>query len=308
MATVGRTNGASFSNTPRLSFISTAAFNTFFYSYSTSINSSLETIGTLAAVTGATAGNCPAGRVLRENGRKLYPGANPGITTYMVGVYDAQTMLSGFIDPNAQVFQIYNTDKPTFLLDGVEPTLGTTDQGPSLYTRGDITAQGAGTINSGLTVFGGETINGGSTINGGQTVNGGETVNNGFTANGGSTLNGGTTINGFTRFATTTTLTQSGATALTINCLFGNYFVVTITGNTNFTINATNIASGQPIYVIYNNPSSFTPTVTMGSGIREYYNAGAVPVTFSGNLSITQHFIGNGTDLCEVARMFITGI
>jgi len=142
MATIGRVNGASFNNTPRLSYIATAAFNTFFYSYSTSLNASLVTVGTLAAVTGATAGNCPAGRVLRENGRKLYPGANPSITTYLVGVYDAQTLLSGFIDPNAAVFQIYNTDKPTYLSDGVEPTANTTDQGPSVFTRGTVTAIG----------------------------------------------------------------------------------------------------------------------------------------------------------------------
>jgi hypothetical protein len=142
MATIGRVNGASFNNTPRLSYIATATFNTYFYSYSTSINASLVTVGTLGPVTGATAGNCPAGRVLRENGRKLYPGANPDITTYLVGVYDAQTMLSGFIDPNGAVFQIYNTDKPTYLQDGVEPTANTTDQGPSVYTRGTVTAIG----------------------------------------------------------------------------------------------------------------------------------------------------------------------
>lgn len=142
MATIGRVNGASFNNTPRLSYIATATFNDYFYSYTTSLTAGLETVGTLGPVTGATAGNCPAGRVLRENGRKLYPGANPGITTYLVGVYDNQTLLSGFIDPNAGVFQIYNTDKPTYLQDGVEPTLGTTDQGPSVYTRGTVTAVG----------------------------------------------------------------------------------------------------------------------------------------------------------------------
>jgi hypothetical protein len=136
-------------NTPRLQYISTAAFNSYFYTYTTSLTSSLDTVGTLSAVTGATASNCPAGRVLRENGRKLYPSANPGITTYMVGVYDPITFLNGFIDPNAQVFQIYNTDKPTYLDDGVEPTLGTTDQGPSVYTRGTITAGGEIVTSSG---------------------------------------------------------------------------------------------------------------------------------------------------------------
>jgi microcystin-dependent protein len=142
MATIGRTSGASFLNSPRLAYITTATFNTYFFSYTTSINLSLETVGTLSSVTGASAGNCPMGRVLRENGRKLYPGANPGVTTYLVGVYDAQTMLSGFIDPNAKVFQIYNTDKPTYLTDGVDPTTTSTDLGPSVYTRGNIMGGG----------------------------------------------------------------------------------------------------------------------------------------------------------------------
>jgi hypothetical protein len=164
MATIGRTNGASFVNTPRLQYISTAPFNTYLYSYTTSLNASLETIGTLGPVAGATSGTCPRGRVLRENGRKLYPAANPGISTYLVGVYDAQSMLSGFIDPNARVFQIYNTDKPNYLLDGVDPTTGSTDFGPSVYTRGDIIAEGSGTINSGLTVLGGETIQTGNLV------------------------------------------------------------------------------------------------------------------------------------------------
>jgi microcystin-dependent protein len=154
MATIGRVSGASFLNTPRLSYITTATFDTYFFSYSTSINRSLETVGTLTAVTGATSGNCPKGRVLRENGRKLYPGANPGITTYMVGVYDAQTMLSGFIDPNAKVFQIYNTDKPNFLLDGVDPTTDSTDRGGSVYTRGDVLVGGKVDISGSTQIYG----------------------------------------------------------------------------------------------------------------------------------------------------------
>jgi hypothetical protein len=172
MATIGRTSGASFLNSPRLSYIATAVFNTYFYSYSTSINARLETIGTLAAVTGANAGNCPMGRVLRENGRKLYPGANPGITTYLVGVYDSQTLLTGFIDPNAGVFQIYNTDKPTYLQDGVEPTVASTDRGPSIYTRGnvlgggDLDISGNGLIYGDLGVVGDVDVSGNELIHG----------------------------------------------------------------------------------------------------------------------------------------------
>jgi hypothetical protein len=66
-----------------------------FFTYSQT-TSNYVTTGTLTAVvnpaTGVavTAGDCPAGRVLRETGRKLYAtAAYPGVSTYMVSVYDS---------------------------------------------------------------------------------------------------------------------------------------------------------------------------------------------------------------------------
>ena len=124
MATVGRANHASYMNTSRLSYYSTANYYNNFFAYTTSVNAQGTTVGTFTPVSGATLANCPAGRVLRETGRKLYPGANPSVNTYMVSVYDAQTQLTGFIDPNASMFTIYNTDKPNFISDGVDAASG----------------------------------------------------------------------------------------------------------------------------------------------------------------------------------------
>jgi hypothetical protein len=287
MATIGRVSGASFLNTPRLQYITTATFYDYFYTYTTSLTASLDTVGTLTIVDGAGPTTCPAGRVLRENGRKLYPGANPGITTYMVGVYDQETFLNGFIDPNAQVFQIYNTDKPNYLADGVEPTLGTTDRGPSIYTRGDVLGggdldiSGNARINSGLVVYGG------SQINGGELVSGGLTVYNRLS------------------LATSVIIPQSGASDRDLDCSLANVFVITINANNNFTLTASNMSSGQMIYVLYNNAGGNTPTVTMGTGIRGYYSGSEQPITFSGTLSITQQFIAISGKLCELSRMFI---
>jgi len=204
MATIGRTNGASFTNTPRLQYISTAPFNTYFYSYSTSLNASLQTIGTLSVVSGATAFTCPQGRVLRENGRKLYPDANPGITTYLVGVYDAQSMLSGFIDPNARVFQIYNTDKPNFLADGVEPSGSATDLGPSVYTAGDLLAEGNLDISGYANIYGSATIHDGATIYSTLGVYNGAVINSGDLA---------VTLGNITMAGTASVLTLSGSNA-----------------------------------------------------------------------------------------------
>jgi len=152
MATIGRTSHASYMNTARISYIATAAFQNNIFLYTTGIVNNTTT-GTLTAWSvsaaanppgnGSTAVTCPAGRVLRETGRKLYPGANPGVNTYMVGVYDAQTQLTGFIDPNASLYSLYNNDKPNFLADGVDAATGTgTDAGMSIFTLGNITAAG----------------------------------------------------------------------------------------------------------------------------------------------------------------------
>lgn len=292
MATIGRVSGASFLNTPRLLYISTATFDTYFFSYSTSINSSFETIGTLGVVT-TDPSNCPAGRVLRENGRKLYPGANPGITTYMVGVYDSQTMLSGFIDPNAPLFQIYNTDKPTYLADGVDPTGGQTDRGPSIYTRGNIQGGGNLDISGNSRIYGSERIDAGLTVYGGSQINGGQLVS------------GGQIIFGRQYLTTSVIITQNGATTLDLDCSLANVFTITINSNSNFTITASNVAAGQPIYLLYSNAGGNTPAVTMGSGIRGYYTGGAEQTLALGGLSATQNFIGINSVLCELSRLTI---
>ena len=288
MATIGRVSGASFNNTPRLTYIATATFDTYFFSYSTSINLSLETIGTLSAVTDNPA-YCPAGRVLRENGRKLYPGANPGITTYMIGVYDAQTLLSGFIDPNAQVFQIYNTEKPTYLADGVDPTGGQSDRGPSVYTRGNIQAGGNLDISGSSRIYGSERIDNGLTVYEGSQINGGQLVN------------GGQIVFGRQYLTTSVIYSQNGSATLDLDCSLANVFIITINANSNFTITASSVAAGQQVYLLYNNAGGNTPTITMGSGVRGYYTGGAEQGLALGGLSATQNFIGINNVLCELS-------
>ena len=118
---------------------------TAFYSYTVAMNTTTYVnTGTLAA-NGTT---ITRGTLLRENGKKLYPDANPGITKFYVGVYLTESpFTSGFIDPNAGYFVLYNGDKPTYLggssdfvgLAGGTPTI------PSLTTLGAVTA-GTGVV------------------------------------------------------------------------------------------------------------------------------------------------------------------
>ena len=135
----------------RRSYISTAPFNTVFYTY---INN------TLTPLPNVYASKCPAGRILRENGKKLFPDTNPGVTQYYVGVYDATTFFNGYIDPNDAHFTIFNSDKPVYVPDNMDFGNSTPDLGPSVYTQGNIIAQLApdysnvvGMINSTLTQY-----------------------------------------------------------------------------------------------------------------------------------------------------------
>ena len=122
------------------SYVSTGAFNNSIYSYVTALNpTTFRQEGRLALVTASptgvalTATNCPGGRVLRENGRKLYPGVNVGLAVgdtyqgatvgttttnhFWVGVFDAVTGVKGFINPNTPKFVVYNSDKSLEVVD-----------------------------------------------------------------------------------------------------------------------------------------------------------------------------------------------
>lgn len=123
------------------SYISTTAFNNAIYTYTTALNTStFRQEGRLAAATlggvALTAAQCPAGRILRENGRKLYPTINVGLLSgdtfqgvaniqgatdafnhMWVGVFDAVTGVKGFINPNSTTFAVYNSDKSLEIVD-----------------------------------------------------------------------------------------------------------------------------------------------------------------------------------------------
>lgn len=137
---------------PEKSYVASSPFNADVYTYTVSQNqTTFQTTGTLAAnVTGATAATCAAGTILRENGKKLYPGAHNGVTTLMVGVFwntsktDTTTsnMLSGFIDPNSPKFAVFSADRPNYMnVLPVDPTGGLADQGAPVVTNGVISSR-----------------------------------------------------------------------------------------------------------------------------------------------------------------------
>lgn len=110
LPTAKLSQGGNFGVQPTKTYVSTAAFNTKLFVYSTSVNSSFQTVGTLAVNPQATAGNCPINRVLQTNGRYLLPGVHPSITQPYLGVYDPITGLNGFIDPTDPTFSVYDVN------------------------------------------------------------------------------------------------------------------------------------------------------------------------------------------------------
>jgi hypothetical protein len=148
----------SFTEQSKRAYVATGVFNTAFFSYTGTRDSNNIIQYALGSVTGATTANCVAGHVLKENGRKLVPGANPGVTNYMVGVFDSSSCLNGFIDPNNNLFAVYSTDLPNFIGRGVDTVTGpdgtTNDMGPPVYTNGTVTADGNITTIDGSVIAG----------------------------------------------------------------------------------------------------------------------------------------------------------
>lgn len=237
----------------KINYITTSAFNNDLFVYTTSQNpTTFEVTGNLAHHPQATSGNCPFGRVLRETGRILYPGgAYPGVSTFMVAVYDQQSGLNGFIDPNSSNFAYYNVNKPIEVPDGRDPNTGALDKGMSIYTGGNITVWGDGDIyvlgtgNIG-TVSGNITSGGSMLANTGLTVNsGGVTITAGqfkAPASGGAAIVGNDTLSAGTKTVTTTLVTANSKIFLTYTSSSspGILRVSAISAGVSFTVTSSN--------------------------------------------------------------------
>jgi hypothetical protein len=256
-------------NIPRRAYITTTAFNNDFYTYTTSQNpTTFVTTGVLEAnVVGATAATCPANRILRENGKRLYPeGANPGVSTLMVGVYDAITGFKGYIDPNAPPFAVYNTDKSYQTPNGINPNGSLIDQGPPIFTRGPTRLYGGVDVSGGLTVATGA-------------LTAPEVI-----------------------LSPVVTLTQSTTNARDLDCSLASYYNIVVNANNNFPLTASNVTSGQIVVVVINSTAAAnTPTVTFTTNIRP--NNGDVDIAVTSGKAATITFIGLGTTLVELCRI-----
>lgn len=249
---------------PRRAYITTSAFNTDLFTYTISTNpTTFVKTGVLAAnVIGATASSCPANRILRENGRRLYPEANPQISTLLVGVYDNVSGLSGFIDPNAPKFAVYNSDKAYYMPNGIDPATSLTDQGNPVYTRGSVTA--------------GTTVSAGTSISAATTVTGGTGV---------------VATTGQVRAATSTPLATTAT--ITLDGSLGQVYTLAQPTGQAHTINASPVpAIGSVVYIVIT-PVGTAALITWGTGIK------GLDVTPTAARTSTYAFVSDGTNLCQ---------
>ena len=255
---------------PRRQYISTEIFSNDFFTYTVTTDANGLQTGTFTQVADATTVNCPAGRVLRDNGKRLHPGAHPNVTYAMIGVFDPQTFLSGYINPNSPIFAMFNSDKAYFADTDLTAAAG--------FGRGlDSNLSSNGLLNEGLAVF-----TNGNVIAGKQ-------------------------VYSDKRFSTTgaATATVGLPTASTINVAAGQLFYF-VNPQADMVVNALNCSTiGMHAYVFLSN-ATFGSSINFGTGFRP---TALVSTGVMNNISSlgpnrvnTIHFMGDGFGMTEVGR------
>lgn len=151
MAATITADSRNYNKQPQKAFVTTTNFNTKLFTYTTSVNSSFVTVGSLVANVAATAVNCPENRVLHSNGKTLIPGVNPSVTKPLIGVFDPISALNGFIDATDPTFATYDVNFPFQYNSGLQPPFSTLGgQGANLRqgTDAGLLTQTSGLVGS----------------------------------------------------------------------------------------------------------------------------------------------------------------
>jgi hypothetical protein len=304
-------------------FLSTVPYNNDIFTYTTqqSFTSRITTGVLRANVVGATASTCPAGRILIENGLKLYPGVNNSVNTFMVGVYDTQSLLTGYIDPNAAAFAIYSTElPPSFTITGpysssqVDPgPQGLADQGPPVYTNGLVYAaqsvQAGQDISAGTTIYAGQSITAANSIHANTYIQIHGDLSAGTIAYTGT---GGTICASGQILVSAITSQDTSAATVTINPALGQVFYVNFTGTAATPVTfdlpvGTTIANytGATLYITMLNSSS-TATINASFATPNFRTNGTFAITTTaGTNRVTFAFYCNGTSFVEIGQTYV---
>jgi hypothetical protein len=188
----------------------------------------------------------------------------------MVGVFDADSGLSGYIDPNAPQFAVFNSDKPVEMVDGGDTNTTTPHKGQPVYTTGDIITSGGNIIAQ----------TGDITASAGQIVAEGQVRSNGVTA--------------------LTAITGTAAVSRTIDPSLGQVFFIMSTpgvGGVALTIEVASLIRGARFTLIISQQNTNATTITFGTNI---FSAGTyVPNTAA---IYTISFVCDGNNYVETSR------
>jgi hypothetical protein len=277
MATIATNSHGNFNNVPRRSYIALSSYTGDLFSYSLTFNGT-SNVGVLSNL-GVPATSTLRGSILSETGKKLYPGANDGVNTLMVSVYDQTSKLTGYINPNSPSFAIFNTDKPPYMGQGTDPgTDGRTNLGNSIYTHGSVIADGYGTYAGLLST--GTSLNVGTTARIGASLSTGTSATVGTTLSVGQSISSGTVVLAPSTFTTRAFISPVGNAASSSNYTLGTANVavgtpsrVTVTTSackTTSKVYITNVTDARVLYVDSIANGSFR--VTGANTIADYFN------------------------------------
>lgn len=271
MATIGSATSSSYENTSRRSYISAAPFQDDIWAYTTSIDpTNYVTTGTLTKLSavpgsGANSVTCPAYRVVRETGRKLYPASNPGVATYLVEVFDSVSFLRGYINPNSPIFAAFNSDKPAFL---EAPYDANRDVSGGSYNTGAFT----GVDNWGQSIL----------------------------THGNIIMDGYIDALGQVRSSQQNTATVANTATYAADIITAQTYYLTFSGATG-TINATNINIGDRATFVIKCTNGGGSTVTFGTG---FLKSATLALALNETKSVTFYgvYTGSTTQMVEVSR------
>lgn len=302
MATIGTASHANFNNVPRRSYIAISSYNQDFFGYSLTFNPTTFTnVGVLSNL------NIPAtstlrGSILSETGKKLYPVANTGVSTLMVSVYDQTSKVTGFINPNSPIFALFNTDKPPYMGQGVDPgTDGRSNLGNSLYTHGSVIADGFGTYDGLLST--GQSLTVGTDAKIGASLSTGTFITSG---------KGLTSISGQNRVTNISTYTVANGGNINLDLEGGQVMKINLNGGSPTGAGGINIfdslganqstINGSVAYMIFSNTNTIgtnsTFTVTFGNNLRETGGLFVQPAS-----TFTVSFVALDGSMFEFARV-----
>lgn len=259
-------SSSGFAKQPTRSYIATSNFSGSIFTYTAAVNRPGKPLipGFLGAIAGANGTNCPANRILRETGKKLFPGVHSGVNTYMVSVFDTVNLWNGFIDPNSPLFAVYSTDNPSFFADGVDAATGSpVDSGPPVITNGLVRA--------GLSVSAGTTVTAGTSISAGTSVAAGTSVT-------GATVVGNTSVTAG-KFNTTSIATTAGGPGSFLSASAGKG--LTLNSTAGVTVYTTAVNANSIVIIIVNDTVARYTSVTPASNNFTVYAQAGVFSAFS---------------------------